>query len=213
MRGEIAGLRGWLYGVLTIDAVPANEVSWDDLQAVFGARGSAALCQCQRYKITGAWWPSLPQEVRTDALREQAACGDPGSGGTNGLVGYLDGTPVGWCAVEPRPAYARLLRMPVPWKERPDEDRGDDSVWAVTCFVTRAGYRRRGVTYAMCAAAVEYARERGAGALEGYPMIVQPGQDVTWDELHVGNRTVFAAAGFRQVSHPTKRRVVMRIDF
>ena len=199
--------------MLTIDAHPANEVSWDDLQAVFGTRGSAALCQCQRYKIAGEWWPRLPQEVRTDAMREQAACGDPESGGTNGLVGYLDGTPVGWCAVEPRPAYARLLRMPVPWTERPHEDRDDATVWALTCFVTRAGYRRRGVSRAMCAAAVGYARERGASALEGYPMVVQPGQDITWDELHVGNRSVFTAAGFRQVSHPTKRRVVMRIDF
>lgn len=44
-------------------------------------------------------------------------------------------------------------------------------MWAVTCFSVRAGYRRRGVTYAL------------------------------------------AAAGFREVSRPTKRRVVMRVDF
>jgi hypothetical protein len=29
----------------------------------------------------------------------------------------------------------------------------------------------------------------------------------------VGNRGVFAAAGFREVARPTRRRVVMRIDF
>lgn len=32
-------------------------------------------------------------------------------------------------------------------------------------------------------------------------------------ELHVGSRSIFAAAGFEEVSHPTPRRVVMRIDF
>ena len=32
-------------------------------------------------------------------------------------------------------------------------------------------------------------------------------------ELHVGVRSVFAAAGFTEVSQPTVRRVVMRIDF
>jgi hypothetical protein len=32
-------------------------------------------------------------------------------------------------------------------------------------------------------------------------------------ELHVGSRSTFAAAGFAEVSHPTLRRVVMRIDF
>jgi len=31
-------------------------------------------------------------------------------------------------------------------------------------------------------------------------------------ELHVGTRRVFADAGFTEVAHPTKRRVVMRID-
>jgi hypothetical protein len=44
-------------------------------------------------------------------------------------------------------------------------------------------------------------------------MITQPGKEITWGELHVGARQVFADAGFQEVSHPTPRRVVMRIDF
>jgi hypothetical protein len=31
--------------------------------------------------------------------------------------------------------------------------------------------------------------------------------------LHVGSRQVFTDAGFTEVSHPSPRRVVMRIDF
>jgi hypothetical protein len=92
------------------------------------------------------------------------------------------------------------------------EDKADDSVWAVTCFVTRAGLRRREITYALARAAVDFARERGARALEGYPMLTKPGQDITWGELHVGGRGVFDAAGFTEVNRPTLRRVVMRID-
>ena len=80
-------------------------------------------------------------------------------------------------------------------------------------MVTRAGFRKRGVTYALARAAVEHARKRGARALEGYPILVDPGEDVTWGQMYVGNRKVFAAAGFKEVSHPTKRRYVMRIDF
>lgn len=49
--------------------------------------------------------------------------------------------------------------------------------------------------------------------LAGYPMVVEPGQEVTWGELHVGHRKVFEAAGFREVSRPSKRRVVVRIEF
>ena len=71
--------------------------------------------------------------------------------------------------------YPRLLlKTRVPWEGRA-EDKTDDSVWAVTCFVTRAGFRRHGVTYALARAAVDFARERGARAIEGYPMITHPG--------------------------------------
>ena len=44
-------------------------------------------------------------------------------------------------------------------------------------------------------------------------MVTEPGHDVMSVELHVGSRSIFAAAGFTEVAHPTLRRVVMRIDF
>ena len=44
-------------------------------------------------------------------------------------------------------------------------------------------------------------------------MRTRPGQNITWGELYVGSRSIFADAGFTEVSCPTKRRVVMRIDF
>ena len=124
-----------------------------------------------------------------------------------------EATPVGWVAVEPRTEYPRLQGLPTVWKGRPDEDKQDDSVWAVTCFVVRKGYRRRGITYALAAAAVGYARANGARALEGYAMLTQPGREITWGELHVGARQVFAEAGLAEVSRPSVRRAVMRIDF
>jgi GNAT superfamily N-acetyltransferase len=194
--------------------VPANEASWEDLQAVFGSRGDPSRCYCQRYKMQPREsWASVGVEELGFRFRTQTECGDPNAGATSGLVAYLEREPVGWCAVETRTAYPRLLlRSRVPWEGRA-EDKTDDSVWAVTCFVTRTGFRRRGVSRALARATVDFARERGARALEGYPMITQPGQEITWDELRVGSRSIFAAAGFAEVSHPTLRRVVMRIDF
>jgi GNAT superfamily N-acetyltransferase len=197
-----------------LEIVPANRARCDDLQEVFGARGAAAYCQCQRYKLRPREaFAKFPVEERAHRLRMQTECGNPRSKTTSGLVAYLDGEPVGWCAAEPRPAYESLLRNNrVPWEGR-DEDRADDSVWAVTCIFVRAGFRRRGLTYDLARAAVDFARERGAKALEAYPMLTQPGKDVIWDEIHVGTLSIFEAAGLTQVSHPTKRRVVMRIDF
>lgn len=196
-----------------ITVVPANEASWEDLAAVFGERGDPARCQCQWFKVTGREeWRLLSREARGQALREQTDCGHPDAPQTSGLVAYLDGEPAGWVAVEPRTAYPRLAAKRIPWTGR-DEDRGDPAVWAVTCFVTRAGYRKRGVARALAAATVPYAKERGARAVEGYPMLTEPGKDVPWGELFVGSRGIFEEAGFDEVSRPSPRRVVMRVDF
>ncbi|MFD1149865.1 GNAT family N-acetyltransferase [Saccharothrix hoggarensis] len=194
-----------------VTVTPANRATWDDVTAVFGAADYPSRCLCQRFKVAGWIWRDSTQEQRTAMLREQTACGDPDAA-TSGLVAYVDGEPAGWVAVEPRPAYPKLRGSPVPWRGR-DEDRDDDLVWAVTCFAVRKGYRGRGLTYFLAQAAADFARERGAGAVEAYAMITQPGKEITWGELHVGARQVFEEAGFTQVSHPTPRRVVMRLDF
>ena len=197
----------------SIAVVPANEAFAEDLHAIFGTRGYAAYCQCQKWKFRNwAERRATPISDRMERLQEQTHCGFPSAPTTSGLVAYLDGEPVGWCAVEPRAAFFRLRNSPVPWTGR-DEDPADESVWAVTCFVVRAGFRRRGISYALARATVDFAREHGARAVEGYPMLVEPGQEVTWSELNVGSRSIFAAAGYQEVSHPTLRRVVMRIDF
>ena len=194
-----------------VQVVPANEASWEDLEAVFGASGDPARCWCQRYKMArGESWASVGAENLAFRLRQQTDCGHPRSASTSGLVAYLDGEPVGWCAVEPRTAYPRLLtKTRVPWEGR-DEDKADGTVWAVTCFVTRKGFRRRGVSYALARAAVEYARAGGARAVEGYPMTTKEALSA---ELQPGTVGAFAAAGFTEVARPSVRRAVMRIDF
>jgi GNAT superfamily N-acetyltransferase len=191
--------------------VPANEATWADLTAVFGA-SDGGRCNCQRFKTRGWFWDQATDEQRRARLREQVNCDDPDATSTTGLVAYLKGVPVGWVAVEPRTEYPRLLGLPTVWRGR-HEDKQDDGVWSVTCFIVRQGYRRRGITYALAAAAVGYARENGARALEGYAMRTQPGKEITWGELHVGAVQAFAEAGFAEVSSPSVRRVVMRIDF
>jgi GNAT superfamily N-acetyltransferase len=196
----------------TITVVPANESSWVDLKTIFGERGVPHDCQCQWFRLQAKEWRATPQEELEAGLREQTRCGEPRARSTSGLVAYLDGEPVGWCAVEPRTEYPRLQNMKVPWTGR-DEDRDDPGVWAVTCFVVRTGYRRRGISQALTAAAVDFARERGAKAVEGYALITVPGKEAVWGELFVGAQSTYEACGFQEVSRPTPRRRVMRIDF
>ncbi len=190
--------------------VPANEVSDSELLAIFGTRGDAGRCQCQRYRLGWHEFHALTVADRAELLLDQTHCGDPASSDTSGIVLFVEDEPAGWCAVSPRSDYAYLRQTP--WKGR-DEDKDDETVWAATCFVLRVGYRRRGLMSVLAAGAVEHARSRGARALEAYPMVTEPGREITWGELSVGSRNVLADAGFREVTHPSKRRYVMRIDF
>jgi GNAT superfamily N-acetyltransferase len=198
-------------GGAQVTVVPASEATWDDVRAVFGTRGDPSRCFCQRYKMApGESWASVGAEELEFRQRGQV---DPGSAGpTSGLIAFLGDEAVGWCAVEPRTAYPRLLlKSRVPWEGR-DEDRRDDTVWAVTCLLVRTGFRRRGVSRALAAAAVDHARRGGARALEAYPLVLDQGHEVLPVELHVGTRAAFAAAGLLEVSRPTRRRAVMRIE-
>ncbi|MFJ9781806.1 GNAT family N-acetyltransferase [Amycolatopsis sp. NPDC101161] len=158
-----------------VTVVPANEASWDDLVAIFGTADYPGRCQCQRFKVAGWIWRDSTQEQRTAMLRGQTACGDRDAA-TSGLVAYVDGEPAGWVAVEPRTAYPKLRGSRVPWTGR-SEDKDDTGVWAVTCFAVRKGYRGRGLTYPLAEATIGFARERGARALEAYPMITRPGKE------------------------------------
>jgi GNAT superfamily N-acetyltransferase len=194
-----------------MEIVPATPDRWDDVQTVFGLRGGAHHCQCQRIRLGDRAWWYLSVEERGHHLREQLDAG-PDAPTTGALVAYDDGEPAGWVAVAPRTEFVRYRGSQVPWAGR-HEDKDDDGVWAVTCFAIRKGYRGRGLMYPLAMATIDFARRHGASALEAYPMITQPGKQITWGELFVGARQVFEDAGFREVTHPSPRRVVMRIDF
>jgi len=115
-----------------IAVVPANEASWKDVGIILGsARCHSAKCYCQRHKIPSSRWNEINDDERAFLLRAETNCENSASTTTSGLVAYLDREPVGWCAVEPRLTYKKLLSSRVPWAGR-NEDKKDDSVWAIT---------------------------------------------------------------------------------
>ncbi len=183
---------------------PANDATSEDVEAVFDA-GGARKCRCQALKVPGWIWRDTTQQERDAALLEQAGCGT--SGPTSGLVGYVDGEPAGWVAVEPRENYPRIWARQKSWM-RTDPDL--DGVWSVTCFVVAKGHRRTALTYELAQATVEYGEQVGATVLEGYPIEPPPGKTVIWDEASVGLVQVFVEAGYEVVASPTLRRRVVR---
>jgi hypothetical protein len=183
---------------------PANEATTEDVEAVFATAG-ASRCRCQALKVAGWIWRDSTQEERDAALLEQTACGTDGP--TSGLIGYVDGEPAGWVAVEPRANYPRLWARKQPWMRMDPELEG---VWSVTCFVVRKGFRQSGLTYELADATVDYGAQVGARVLEGYPIEPAEGKTVIWDEASVGLLQVFLEAGYEVVASPTLRRRVVR---
>jgi GNAT superfamily N-acetyltransferase len=121
-----------------------------------------------------------------------------------GILAYLDGEAVAWCAVAPREAYVQLTRSRVlkPIDAEP--------VWSVSCiFVTRA-YRRRGVSVALLRAAGEFAASQGARIVEGYP--VEPYSGKMADAFAwTGTVAAFRAAGYAEAARGSPKRPIMRI--
>ena len=83
---------------------------------------------------------------------------------------------------------------------------------AVPCFITRSGFRRRGLSHGACTRRRGLLHANVEPCPEGYSMIPER-EGRAWGELNVGHVSIFAAAGFAEVSRPTLRRAVMRIDF
>jgi GNAT superfamily N-acetyltransferase len=188
---------------VALEIRPVDESLVDDVQAVLGTRGHPCRCRCQGHR-TG-WYAQHSDDVpgRRELLRDQVAEG-------HGLVAHLDGEPVGWCSVAPRRAHTHLRQTTGKGRT---EDRADPGTWVVTCLVTRAGYRRRGVVHALAGGTVDLCRDRGARAVEACPLRPAPCGDVPWGELHVGALSSFLAAGYRIVHVPSLRRAVVRVDF
>ncbi|CAN5269712.1 GNAT family N-acetyltransferase [soil metagenome] len=178
-----------------------SDVPWEDVQVVFGTRGDPASCWCQYFKVTNKQWEDTPREQHERALCEQVPT-------VPGLVAYLDDEPVGWCGVEPRPRYPRLLGTRV--ARASTEPAEDESVWAVSCFVVRVGFRRRGVAAALLAAAVDHARASGARVIEGYPVDTAE-KKASAAELYHGSLGLFEKAGFRVLARPAPGRAIVTL--
>jgi GNAT superfamily N-acetyltransferase len=125
-----------------------------------------------------------------------------------GLLAYADGRVVGWVSVAPREDYERLTSSRV----RPTID--DTPVWSIVCFVVSRSARGQGLTTRLLDAAMDYAAERGAPALEAYPVDVGEGR-VPAALGYTGLLPTFLAAGFEVVHaidspQATVRRVIVR---
>jgi GNAT superfamily N-acetyltransferase len=189
-----------------LTVLPATLDRFADVAAILGpSAGSPHGCWCLYYRLSSAEFNRLQGEERPAHLRDLCA-GEHAPG----VLAYIDGEPVGWCALGPWEDMGRLQRSRTIPKvdERPR--------WSIVCFVVRAGHRRKGVARSLLSGAVDYATAAGVGLLEAYPVDAE-GERISSAFAYVGTTTMFVDAGFRRTSATSSRtggrpRWVMRLE-
>jgi ribosomal protein S18 acetylase RimI-like enzyme len=112
------------------------------------------------------------------------------------------GVPVGWVSLGPREEYAKLARSPV---MRPVDDI---PVWSIICFVVPSEFRGQGIARALLDGAIAYARRKGAGMIEAYP-VDRPSRSSD-DSMWFGSKSMCDAAGFEEVARRKPQSPIMR---
>ena len=176
---------------------PLTAENWADLEELFGARGACGGCWCMAWRLSHLAFQENKGARNKRALRQIVVSGAP-----TGVLAYSAGRPVGWCAVAPREVYIRLERSRV---LKPVDDQ---LVWSISCFYVARPYRRTGLTPALLQAAIEYARQRGAKIVEGYPQDLRKNLPSAF--VWTGLLPTFRKVGFREVARRSATRPIMR---
>jgi len=191
----------------SLEIVPLTPDRWADVTALFDEGGDPKTCSCMFWRVRSKDWSfANAAEARAGFRALVEADHDPAPG----LLAYAEGRPVGWVSVAPREDYDRLTASRV----RPKLD--DTLVWSIVCFVVSRTVRGQGLTTRLLDAAMDYAIERGAPALEAYPVDTGDAR-VPAAVGYTGLLSTFLAAGFevvREIDSPgaTVRRVIVRRD-
>ena len=189
-----------------IEIHPATVERFADVETILAPKSpDAPACWCLSYRLPNQEQHELRGPDRAARLRRYAEEGAP-----PGVIAYIDGEPAGWCSIAPRASHHRLTHS----RTIPTLD--DLPVWSIVCFVVRPQFRRRGLARHLLEGAVEYARECGAPAVEGYPIDSASGK-VSSAFAYVGTTSLFESVGFERALQTSSKsggaqRWLMRLD-
>ncbi|MFJ2553010.1 GNAT family N-acetyltransferase [Microbacterium sp. NPDC087591] len=188
---------------MDIEVRPATD--FDDVATLVGPKKPTSnVCFCLSYRIGSKENLALRGPARADRVRGLCHEDPP-----PGVIAYLDDEPVGWAAVYPRNGTSFARNRLIPYID-------DLDVWSLWCIRVRPGHRKQGISHALIEGAVAYARQRGAPAIEAYP-VDNKGERVNLTMAYVGTRALFESAGFTKAADTESvldgfPRVLMRLD-
>jgi GNAT superfamily N-acetyltransferase len=182
------------------DTKPLAPDTWSDLEELFALPGGSIVrgCWCMFYRKTG----QVSVSAAAGVTNKEQFCSLVEAGVEPGLVGYLDGEPVGWISLGPREDYLKLRRSSI---MKPVDDA---EVWSVVCTYVAKPHRGLGLQHKLLAGAMDWARDHGVRLLEAYP-VDKPMRSHD-DFMFFGSRSLYERAGFREVVRRSPTRVVMR---
>jgi GNAT superfamily N-acetyltransferase len=186
---------------VSIEVRPATEFA--DVRTMLGPkRPDANVCWCLSYRLSSTENRALTGPARGAKVKQLL------KKGPLGVLAYDGDEVVGWAAVAPRAetSFARNRKIP---------HVDDLDVWSVWCIRVRPGHRKGGLSHHLLQGAVEYARDAGAAAIEGYPLDNR-GKKIDLTMAYVGTRKRFEQAGFEKVADTDSvldgfPRVLMRL--
>ena len=176
---------------------PLTPDRWRDFETLFGPSGAYGGCWCMWPRLRRKEFASNGGEQNKETMKEAVDSGEE-----PGLLAYSGGEPVGWVALAPRETYVLLEHSRI--LKRVD----DQPVWSIVCFVVDKRARGGGMMAKLLSAAIQYARERGARIVEGYPIEVEG--RLKGYSGYTGIVSTFRKAGFVEVARHKERRPVMR---
>lgn len=153
-------------------------------------------CYCCFYHIgNDAEWMESTAESNRNTSIDLIKRGE-----MRGYLAYCDGRPIGWCNVNDKLSFPRLMRN--------GEISGDDdkNTASVVCFVVSCAYRRKGIASLLLDRLCREYSQKGYEYLEAYPV---KGEQTSARHYH-GPFEMYERAGFEIFRELEKAYVVRK---
>lgn len=174
---------------------PLTRDRFGDLETVFGERGVARRCFCMHWRRPDGGYGD--ERDNRERFVDVAFDGPP-----PGLIGYIDGEPLGWVQVGPRSDFPTLGRS------RLLKAVDDTDPWTINCFVVKAGERSQGIGRGLLETAIAFAEHQGADIIEAYPV---DGHRASVVDYFTGTLAMFSEHGFTEVIRRNDTRPIVRL--
>lgn len=177
---------------------PLTTKNWNDFEILFGPKGAYGGCWCMWWRIPRKEFEEGQGQKNHDAMKHIVD-----SKIVPGLIAYKDDVPCGWCSVAPREHFSTIERSRL--LKRLD----DQPVWSIVCFFINKKYRGLGLGQKLIRETIEFVKTQGGRIIEAYPTYIHK-KNMSPVSTFMGIPKIFEKAGFKEVSRPSKSKIIMR---